>query len=95
MSFCSDESALLGTILDQPDDDVPRLVYADWLDEHGDADRARFIRLQCAADELPYGPELRTWSGRSTTCCAATASAGWPPSACAARPGSGAVSWRS
>src|SRR5262249_49526080 len=23
------------------------LVYADWLDDHGDADRAEFIRLQC------------------------------------------------
>jgi uncharacterized protein (TIGR02996 family) len=35
-------------ILDDPDDDAPRLVYADWLDEHGDADRAEFIRTQIA-----------------------------------------------
>jgi uncharacterized protein (TIGR02996 family) len=30
-----------------PDDDGPRLVYADWLDEHGDPARAEFIRVQC------------------------------------------------
>ena len=30
----------------EPDEDVHRLVYADFLDEHGDADRAEFIRLQ-------------------------------------------------
>jgi uncharacterized protein (TIGR02996 family) len=38
--------AFLRTILDAPDDDAPRLVYADWLDEQGEADRAEFIRLQ-------------------------------------------------
>ena len=33
----------LRAIADAPDDDTPRLVYADWLDEHGatDADRVR------------------------------------------------------
>jgi uncharacterized protein (TIGR02996 family) len=36
----------------------PRLVYADWLDEHGDADRARFIRAQCRLARLgPCDPE--------------------------------------
>jgi uncharacterized protein (TIGR02996 family) len=33
-----------------PDDDALRLVYADWLEEHGDPARADFIRLQCAVD---------------------------------------------
>jgi uncharacterized protein (TIGR02996 family) len=32
--------ALLTGILADPDDDARRLVYADWLEEHGDADRA-------------------------------------------------------
>lgn len=41
-----DELALLRTIREYPDADLPRLVYADWLEEHGDADRAEFIRLQ-------------------------------------------------
>jgi uncharacterized protein (TIGR02996 family) len=43
--------ALLSAILANPDDDLPRLVFADWLEEHGttDADAARveFIRLGC------------------------------------------------
>src|SRR4051794_533693 len=42
------EQAFLRAICAAPDDDGPRLVYADWLDEQGDADRAEFIRLQCA-----------------------------------------------
>src|SRR5829696_5418855 len=40
------DTASRRSILESPDDDAPRLVYADWLDEHGDADRAEFIRLQ-------------------------------------------------
>lgn len=39
-------SQLYRAILERPFDDAPRLVYADWLDEHGDAMRARFIREQ-------------------------------------------------
>src|SRR5947209_10059060 len=39
------EEAFLQAILEQPDDDAPRLVYADWLEEHGESERAAFIRL--------------------------------------------------
>jgi uncharacterized protein (TIGR02996 family) len=39
-------AALLRAICAEPDDDTPRLVCADWLEEHGDADRAAFIRIQ-------------------------------------------------
>src|SRR2546421_3626799 len=35
----------LDTILDNPADDGPRVVYADWLEEQGDP-RAEFIRVQ-------------------------------------------------
>jgi uncharacterized protein (TIGR02996 family) len=46
-----DRLALLRAIGADPEDDTPRLVYADWLDEHGptDADRARaeFLRVAC------------------------------------------------
>jgi uncharacterized protein (TIGR02996 family) len=38
---------LLRDIVEHPDDDAPRLIYADWLDEHDDAARAEFIRTQC------------------------------------------------
>jgi uncharacterized protein (TIGR02996 family) len=42
----SERDAILGTICDHPDDNAPRLVYADWLDENGDPERAEFIRWQ-------------------------------------------------
>lgn len=54
--------ALLRAILSDPRDDTPRLVYADWLDENGEPDRAEFIRVQCAipeaeADVCPSHPK--------------------------------------
>jgi uncharacterized protein (TIGR02996 family) len=42
-----DEDAFLRAIAAAPADDAPRLVYADWLDEHGRPERAEFIRAQC------------------------------------------------
>src|SRR5215467_10473117 len=42
-----DEQGFLAAIRENPDDDTPRLIYADWLDDRGDADRAEFIRVQC------------------------------------------------
>ena len=45
----TEREALLHAIRLEPDEDTPRLVYADWLDEHGDeADRAHAeqIRVQ-------------------------------------------------
>jgi uncharacterized protein (TIGR02996 family) len=43
----SEKAAFLSAIRDTPDDDTPRLVMADWLQEHGEGERAEFIRLQC------------------------------------------------
>lgn len=41
----------LHAILDAPEDDTPRLIYADWLDDHAqcrsDQARAELIRIQC------------------------------------------------
>jgi uncharacterized protein (TIGR02996 family) len=45
------DDAFLADVVEHPEDDAPRLVYADWLIEHGDEadrDRAEFIRVQCA-----------------------------------------------
>jgi uncharacterized protein (TIGR02996 family) len=42
----TDEEALLRAIWAEPDDDAPRLVYADWLEENGQPERAEFIRVQ-------------------------------------------------
>ena len=58
------EGALLQMILEEPDDDAPRLVYADWLEEHGDP-RGEFIQVQCALagmsenDDRRWGLEVR------------------------------------
>src|SRR5215471_7295784 len=40
-------TAFLADIVANPEDDAPRLVYADWLEDNGDLDRATFIRTQC------------------------------------------------
>src|SRR5437588_361311 len=44
----SDERGLIDAIRDDPDDESARLVYADWLEENGQAERAEFVRLQLA-----------------------------------------------
>lgn len=49
----SDGHALLRAILDDPDDDAPRLIYADWLDENANPARATFIRAQIKLARLP------------------------------------------
>jgi uncharacterized protein (TIGR02996 family) len=58
-----DERAFFNPIRDASADDGPRLIFADWLDEHGQPERAEFIRLQCALVRLneddPRWPEIR------------------------------------
>ena len=52
----ADEQAFLTAIVAAPEDDTPRLVFADWLDERNrgdDAARAALIRAQCRAELLP------------------------------------------
>jgi uncharacterized protein (TIGR02996 family) len=47
------EQALLDDIIANLDDDTPRLVYADLLEEHGQDQTAQFIRLQVERARLP------------------------------------------
>lgn len=47
------QDTLLQAVIANPNDDAPRLAYADWLAAQGDADRAAFIRVQCALARLP------------------------------------------
>ncbi len=42
------EEAFIRTLIDQPGEDTPRLVYADWLDDHGDPARADYLRVEAA-----------------------------------------------
>jgi uncharacterized protein (TIGR02996 family) len=54
------DDAFLQDIIDSPDDDTPRLIYADWLEEHDQPERAEFIRVQCELARLSDddGPAL-------------------------------------
>ena len=67
----TDREALLRAIIDHPDEDTPRLVYADWLDENGDSKRAAFIRAQIeyhrleAADTVVNALDF-LWAGYTT-----------------------------
>jgi uncharacterized protein (TIGR02996 family) len=58
------DTALLAAILDSPDDDLPRLAYADWLEEQGELDRAGFIRMQIDLARWPaWDPRYqRVWA---------------------------------
>jgi uncharacterized protein (TIGR02996 family) len=46
------DDAFLAGIIESPDDDAPRLIYADWLEEHGREERAEFIRVLCELARL-------------------------------------------
>jgi uncharacterized protein (TIGR02996 family) len=41
-----DGAALFRSVLEAPQDDAPRLVLADWLDEHSSPERGEFVRVQ-------------------------------------------------
>jgi uncharacterized protein (TIGR02996 family) len=45
-------ATFLQAIREAPEDDTPRLVYADWLDEHDQPERAEFIRAQIQMTRL-------------------------------------------
>jgi uncharacterized protein (TIGR02996 family) len=51
--WTAQDEAFVRAILETPEDDAPRLVYADWLDEQGDETRAEFIRAQIALARMP------------------------------------------
>ncbi len=59
---------LLGACKDAPDETLPRLVLADWLDDHGDAERAEFVRLSVRLDRgvdgiAPLPEDEPDWAG--------------------------------
>jgi uncharacterized protein (TIGR02996 family) len=63
----SHEEGLLADIIDNPDDDTPRRILADYYEEHGQSERAEFIRLQLEQAALPEDdPRLREIALRST-----------------------------
>lgn len=48
----SDQAGLLAAVLAEPSRDDLRLIFADWLDDAGDGERASFIRVQVRLAEL-------------------------------------------
>jgi uncharacterized protein (TIGR02996 family) len=52
------EYAFLQAILDDPDDEGLRLIFADWLEEQGQP-RGEFIRTQCTLARLPAADPRR------------------------------------
>jgi uncharacterized protein (TIGR02996 family) len=56
---------LLRAILRDPADDAARLVYADWLEENGDGERAEFVRVQLdlAGEGFRRCPPHAHWTG--------------------------------
>lgn len=65
-SYLSDVTPELVDILGSGEDDTPRLIYADWLQDHGEPERAEFIRVQV---EL-HGPR-RQWEAIQREGCKA------------------------
>ncbi|MCE9562532.1 MAG: TIGR02996 domain-containing protein [Planctomycetes bacterium] len=49
----SDHDALLAAICADPDEDTPRLAFADWLDENDQSERAAFVRAQIELARTP------------------------------------------
>ena len=83
----SPQAGFLRDILEHPEDDAPRLVYADWLDEHGDADRAEFIRVGCERARLEEGSRWAALAVRERQLLAAHGDAWKKEVAAWARPG--------
>jgi uncharacterized protein (TIGR02996 family) len=53
--------ALLSAAKSSPEDDTPRLILADWLEDHGDFPRAEFLLLQCRLASGAVPPESADW----------------------------------
>ncbi len=55
----NEREALLRSVCENSDEDTPRLVFADWLQENGEEARAEFIRAQVEAARLPTDNDRR------------------------------------
>lgn len=47
----TDREKFIRAICERPEDDLPRLVFADWLEENGESERAKVIRDQIESGE--------------------------------------------
>ena len=68
----SERIAFIRAICAEPDDDTARLVFADWLQENGEGERAEFIRasVRRPAMTTSYNSATNPWSdGDHGTIC--------------------------
>lgn len=62
------EQGFLHAITTDPDDDIHRLVYADWLEENDQQPRGEFIQLQCQIARMqPTDPALPALQASANT----------------------------
>lgn len=65
----SEREAFIRRICEEPHEDTHRLVFADWLDENGEPERAEFIRVQVKLSEWNKSPcECRARRPGDPTC---------------------------
>lgn len=62
----TDAEALLAAVLERPEDDIPRLVLADWLEENGEPERGEFVRVQI---ELAAMGDCPAWCDPADETC--------------------------
>jgi uncharacterized protein (TIGR02996 family) len=64
----AEERALIAAIVAHPDEDTPRLVYADWLQEHDKPERAELIRAQIglarSKGDIASAAQRNEWNAR-------------------------------
>ena len=61
----STEEALWRGVMAAPDDGLPKLVLADWFDEHGEPEMAQALRWMAENGKMPFcsDPTERYWGG--------------------------------
>ena len=60
----TDHDALVRAICEFSDDDTPRLLYADFLEENGEVERAGFVRAQIELARTPDWEPFAVWCGQ-------------------------------
>lgn len=55
----TESDAFLRAIAANAEDDAPRLIFSDWLEENGNPERAEFIRVQCELASVNLSEERR------------------------------------
>jgi len=73
-----EREAFLVAIRAAPEDDTPRLAFADWLQEHGDEPQTEFIRVQVKLARLADGDlGSRIYENGSRSCFPSSVKRGW------------------